>query len=342
MKFSEPVFVGVFVLLGLASIAAAAVVSASEQAGGMVNGMQAHVAPPAEADLGQRLLPHQEEPSPAQGEGSVQLPAAPSARSTGLEPQFAPETAEVQRAYRSADSGDPKAMMHLGVFFQQGVGVPQSYPEALKWYLRAANLGEAEAMNNIGTLYLAGQGVPQDYAEAIRWYQHAIESGSLMAMSNMAKLYYFGLGVARSYPEAAKWFELASVRGSASAMNSLGLMYESGIGVRQDRDAAVTLLKHAARLGYGPAMANLGSLYENGDGVENNPIEAYAWIDAALKAGIPAEARDTIIYRLGAISVRLSQRDLAVALQRADEISSSVHVAEQPLPASAGAPTLSH
>ena len=149
--------------------------------------MQAHVAPPpADADLGQRLPPHQEEPLPAQGEGSGQLPAPPSARSTGWELQFAPEIAEVQRAYRSADSGDPKAMTQLGVFFQQGVGVPQSYPEALKWYLRAANLGDAEAMNNIGTLYLAGQGVPQDYAEAIRWYQHAIESGSLMAMSDMA------------------------------------------------------------------------------------------------------------------------------------------------------------
>jgi TPR repeat protein len=116
-------------------------------------------------------------------------------------------------------------------------------------------------------------------------------------------------------------------------MNSLGLMYDSGLGVAQDRGAAAALLKQAARLGYGPAMANLGSMYENGAGVENNPVEAYAWMNAALKAGIPAEARDAIIYRLGAISTRLNQKQLAAALKRADEISSSVHVAAQSSPA---------
>jgi TPR repeat protein len=342
MKFSAHASIGVSVLLGLTAILAVTPASATEQADSTIGAMQAHAASPQEADLGPRLRPQKEESLPEQEEGSVQPKTVPDARSTGLAPQSVAETAALQSAYRSADSGDPRAMTHLGVFFQQGIGVPQSYPEALKWYLRAAELGDAEAMNNIGTLYLAGQGVPQDYAEAIRWYQHAIEGGSLMAMSNMAKLYYFGLGVQRSYPEAAKWFGLASVRGSASAMNSLGLMYENGIGVGQDRDTAVTLLKRAASLGYGPAMANLGSMYENGDGVENNPIEAYAWIDAALKAGIPAEARDAIIYRLGAISVRLSQRELTVALKRADEISSSVRIAGQPLPASAGAATLSH
>ena len=52
-------------------------------------------------------------------------------------------------------------------------------------------------------------------------------------------------------------------------------------------------------------------------------------MDAALKAGIPAEVRDAIIYRLGAISARLNQKQLALALKRADEISSSVHVAAQ-------------
>jgi TPR repeat protein len=140
-----------------------------------------------------------------------------------------------------------------------------------------------------------------------------------MAMSNIAKMYYFGVGVARSYPEAANWFQLAALRGSAMALNSLSLMYDAGIGVSQDRTVALSLVKKAAQLGYGPAMANLGAMYEQGDGVESNHVEAYAWIVAALRSGVPDEARDALIYRLGAISTQLNSEELAHAQQLAAE-----------------------
>ena len=325
MQFYKRRYVVARVALGLSSILAATLACA----GAPVASTQVDTASSPELKLESGLLTEQEEPASDQDHGSAQPQTPPSARSDRLESKIDPETEAVQRVYRSADSGDPAAMTRLGALFQQGIGVPQSYAEALKWYLRAADLGEVEAMSDIGTLYLIGQGVSTDYVEAMKWYQRAIEGGSLTAMVNVAKMYYFGVGLARSYPEAAKWFQVASARGSAAAMNSLGLMYDGGLGVAQDRGAAATLLKRAARLGYGAAMANLGSMYEKGAGVENNPVEAYAWMDAALKAGIPADARDAIIYRLGAISARLNQQQLAAALKRADEISSSVDVAAQ-------------
>src|SRR5262245_61842150 len=67
-------------------------------------------------------------------------------------------------------------------------------------------------------------------------------------------------------------------------------------------------------------MANLGSMYERGDGVEIDPVEAYAWLDAALMAGIPSQARDVIVYSMGAMSAHLKQEDLALAMKRAGEI----------------------
>jgi TPR repeat protein len=277
MQFHKRRHVVARVAFGFFSILAVALACAGDHGATPVPSPQVDTASFPELKLEPGLL-EQEGSVSDQDQGSALPQTAPNARSDSLDSKIDPETEALQRVYRSADSGDPAAMTRLGALFQQGIGVPQSYPEALKWYLRAAELGEVEAMSNIGTLYLIGQGVSGDHAEAMKWYQRAIEGGSLTAMVNVAKMYYFGIGVARSYPDAAKWFQLASARGSAAAMNSLGLMYDAGVGVTQDRGTASTLLRRAAGLGYGPAMANLGSLYEKGMGVENNPVEAYAWM----------------------------------------------------------------
>jgi TPR repeat protein len=310
-------------------------------------------------DLPQRALAHEDaylvgrlvsDQQPAGQQLTVQQPTAQQL--TVQPPEAVKESDPAQHAHSfdgetdgralarhyqaAAEAGDRAAMGRLGVFFQQGIGVPQSYAEAIKWYTRAAEAGDADAMNSLGTLYASGQGVRQDYAAAKTWYQRAADSGSVMAMSNIAKMYYFGVGVARSYPEAANWFQLAALRGSAMALNSLSLMYDAGIGVSQDRTVALSLVKKAAQLGYGPAMANLGAMYEQGDGVESNHVEAYAWIVAALRSGVPDEARDALIYRLGAISTQLNSEELAHAQQLAAERSPSAPAAEHPLSTGGG------
>lgn len=120
-------------------------------------------------------------------------------------------------------------------------------------------------------------------------------------------------------------------------MNSLGLMYDSGLGVEQNHSAAAALIVAAARLGYGPAMANLGAMYEEGNSVETDHVKAYAWIRAALKAGVPTEARDAIVYRLGAISARLSPEQLVQAEKIAEDIAAASRAAS--LPDGPGVPT---
>ena len=54
-------------------------------------------------------------------------------------------------------------MFHLGVLYNDGLGVAQDYRKARKWYQRAADAGDATAMNNLGVLCHEGQGVTQDY-----------------------------------------------------------------------------------------------------------------------------------------------------------------------------------
>lgn len=227
----------------------------------------------------------------------------------------------VHRIYRSATAdGDPLNMFRLGALFEHGIGVPQSYEEAINWYRRATERGEAEAMNNLGILYAAGKGVQQDFGEATRWYRMAAERGSVSAMNNIATSYFVGLGVPRSYAEAAQWFQSAATKGDTRAMNSLGVMYDKGLGVKQSRAAAAKLFQQAAAQGYSPAMVNLGDMYEHGEGLKRNYIQAYVWISAALMVGLPEETRDAFAYKLGMIAAHLRQEDVAEAKRLAEQI----------------------
>ena len=51
-----------------------------------------------------------------------------------------------------AEQGDAAAQCLLGVVYAQGLGVPQDYKEAAKWYRLAAEQGHAAAQRNRGLL----------------------------------------------------------------------------------------------------------------------------------------------------------------------------------------------
>ena len=46
---------------------------------------------------------------------------------------------------KSRRAGIPKAQYNLGVSYDHGVGVPQDYAEAVKWYRKAAKQGHPTA-----------------------------------------------------------------------------------------------------------------------------------------------------------------------------------------------------
>lgn len=63
-------------------------------------------------------------------------------------------------------------MLYLG-----DKGIPQNYPEAMKWFRKAADQGLAKSQFQLGLMYEQGLGVPQDQAEAAKWYQKAADQG---------------------------------------------------------------------------------------------------------------------------------------------------------------------
>ncbi|WP_302566961.1 tetratricopeptide repeat protein [Culturomica massiliensis] len=120
-----------------------------------------------------------------------------------------------------AEQGYPGAQYNLGVMYEHGRGVTQSYGEAVRWYLKAAGQGIDVAQCNLGTLYCKGEGVMQDYAEALKWFYKAADQGNAAAQYNLGFLYEEGAGVAKNYEEAKKWYRRAVHQGYLAAEENL-------------------------------------------------------------------------------------------------------------------------
>ena len=83
-----------------------------------------------------------------------------------------PEKAAYAKA--QAEAGDAKAQNALGGMYYMGLGVPQDYAEARRWYGLAAAQGLAEAQLCLGLMCKEGQGGPR---EQKWWVPQAREVG---------------------------------------------------------------------------------------------------------------------------------------------------------------------
>ena len=91
-----------------------------------------------------------------------------------------------------ANEGDACAQNNLGLMYQYGRGVEQSYEKAAGWYLKAAEQGDADAQCNLGFMYELGDGVEQSYEKAAEWYRKAAEQGDAWAQYYLGCMYKYG------------------------------------------------------------------------------------------------------------------------------------------------------
>ena len=117
-----------------------------------------------------------------------------------------------------AENEDAEAQRNLGVMYHQGLGVPQSNAEAVKWYRRAAENGHPRAQQNLGVMYEDGAGVSQDLVEATLWYEASAENGNMFAKINLGVLFERGTpAVPRDVVQSHKWYNLAAAQGHGDA-----------------------------------------------------------------------------------------------------------------------------
>jgi TonB family protein len=109
---------------------------------------------------------------------------------------------------------------------------------ALQLLRPLAEQGDKNAEVVLGLLYEGGRGVPQSFSEAARWYRLAAEQGHLNGQFLLGSLYERGLGVPEDLLEAYKWFRLAALQGLADAYHKVGKMFVDGSALpKSDVDA---------------------------------------------------------------------------------------------------------
>lgn len=89
-----------------------------------------------------------------------------------------------ERAQAEAGSGDVDAAFRLGQMNALGLGCPQSYTLAVRWFRAAAEKGHMTAQCNLGFMFGTGRGVPQDFIQAYAWYNLAAAAGEDTARRN--------------------------------------------------------------------------------------------------------------------------------------------------------------
>ena len=72
--------------------------------------------------------------------------------------------------------------------YGEGLGVPQDYAEAVRWYRMAAEQGHTGAQSNLGVMYAKGEGVPQDDVLAHMWFNLAAAAGEQNASKNRDRI----------------------------------------------------------------------------------------------------------------------------------------------------------
>jgi len=76
----------------------------------------------------------------------------------------------------------------LGLFFQQGMGVPSDAHAAINWYTQAAQQGMDNAQLLLGVMYTQGQGVPRDNRAAYAWLNLASTSSNPQIRESALKM----------------------------------------------------------------------------------------------------------------------------------------------------------
>lgn len=180
---------------------------------------------------------------------------------------------------------------------------------AIRAWLPLAQQGNAAAQNNMGHMYEEGLGVRQSYADAMRWYRMAASSELPEAQYNIGLLYYAGYGVSANPREALRWFRLAASQNLPDAQFMMGRIFHQTDGFEQDFPEARRWYAMAARLGHAESQFMYAFMLQAGEGADvGEPYRAYIWSKLAEYNGM-ADAQD--IH--GISEMMLNTRQLADA-----------------------------
>lgn len=110
-----------------------------------------------------------------------------------------------------AKAGDAASQYLIGLRFETGQDVKQSFPESNQWFQKAAAQGLSMAELKLGDHYQFGKGMPVNLVEAVKWYSQAAAQDNYVAQHALGKLYLSGDGVKQDFVEGYFWLSLAAL-----------------------------------------------------------------------------------------------------------------------------------
>lgn len=132
------------------------------------------------------------------------------------------------------------------------------YDKALNVFYK--NIEDSEAQCYLGQMSYYGHGVPQSYENSAKWYLKSAEQGCCNAQLNIGLMYYQGNGVSRDLQKAFHWFCKASSQGDSTAQYCCGYMCKEGEGTEKNMRQAIFFFKSAARNGNEDAQKELDDI----------------------------------------------------------------------------------
>ena len=118
---------------------------------------------------------------------------------------------------QAAQEGFHDAVLAMGWFYLNGVGVEKNLQEAREWYRKSARQGEPKALYSLGEI----EYTQQNYRDALTWFTRASEKGHAKSLYWIGKLYYKGYGVERNRKKAFQLFHQAAKKKVACAQRVL-------------------------------------------------------------------------------------------------------------------------
>ncbi|MCU1298045.1 MAG: Sel1 domain protein repeat-containing protein [Acidobacteriaceae bacterium] len=190
-------------------------------------------------------------------------------------------------AYYNGDGIGIDDVMAYAWFFLAADFGSQSATEAVKRVKEEPKDFEVEPFEKIGDMYQEGVDLPQSSSDAIKWYRKAAENGPPTVQMKLASLLLHGQARAQNYAEAHGLCEKAEKRMYSPGAYCLGVLYQQGLGVSRDLPQAARCFNEAANMGHAAAMLRLGEMYWNGDGVKQDKTSAYEFVSLASTSNLP-------------------------------------------------------
>lgn len=183
---------------------------------------------------------------------------------------------------KAANQNYALAAFTLGMYYHEH---ETKYPtKAFEWFMVAAKQQHIEAAYYVGLYYQNGKGVPQNIEQAIIWYEKAAIKHDKNALYHLAMILI--RQEEKDFVTIRQLLERAAKENHPNAQYNLAVMYQKGDGVERDLHKALFWYEKAAQGNLAIAQYNLGMLYFEGSIVEKNEEKAKELWQKAANQGL--------------------------------------------------------